>query len=443
ATGQVLFSLGTDTAGSGRVPAAFNNILGLKGTCGRVSNSGVVPACKSIDCLTVFARSTDDLSKVFAVMSDYDSSDPYARCAPVVKKGFKKNFVFGVPDTEDLQFFNDEEARKLFYKAVESLEKIGGTAKRINLRPFLDAAKLLYERSFVAERLSGNYDFFEKHLDKCLPVIQTIIGGSRKFTAADVFADRLKLSEYKKLSEEILEGIDFVVTPTTGTIYKIEDVLNDPIALNSNLGYYTNFMNLMDFCAVALPAGFRAEGEKKGLPFGITLFARAFHDEALLAVASEYTNFTSYPTGAKMLPYKTNEVKKSPECYTEVVVCGAHLKDMPLNYQLNDLEAEYVKTCSTSANYRMYLLDCTGAVKKPGLIRKDNSGCKFEVEIYRMSYEALGYFLSLIPYPLGLGKVELEDGSMLTGFICEGEAVTNARDISEYGSFRKFMKSEC
>lgn len=439
ALGQVMFSLGTDTAGSGRVPAAFNNILGLKGTCGRVSSTGVVPACKSLDCLTVFANTADDLSKVFSVISKFDKTDCYARNAPITPYGFKKNFIFGVPKDTDLEFFQDEEARKLFYKAVENLIEIGGTAKQISLKPFLDAAKLLYEGSFVAERLSGNKDFFDTQLDECLPVIKTIIGNSAKFSAVDAYSNNYKLMELKRLAMDELEGIDFVITPTTGTIYKIREVENNPIELNSNLGYYTNFMNLLDFCAVALPAGFRNTGDKKGLPFGITLFSNAFNDEALLEIASMYTNHCKYVIGANKLSYTTAQVNTLSDREMLIVVCGAHLEGLPLNYQLTQLEAKLYKKTRTSANYKMYKLD--GEVIKPGLVRSENSGFDFEVEVYKILKERVGDFLCLIPYPLGLGKVELSDGSYQTGFICEGQAISNATDISSFGSFKDYLKS--
>ena len=439
AVGQVMFSLGTDTAGSGRVPAAFNNILGLKGTCGRVSTTGVVPACKSLDCLTVFANNTDDLSKVFSVISNFDKTDCYARQSPATPYGFKENFVFGVPKDTELEFFHDDEAKQLFYKAVNNLIEIGGKAKQISLKPFLDAAKLLYEGSFVAERLSGNKDFFDTQIDDCLPVIKTIIGNSAKFSAADAYSNNYKLMELKRIAYQELEGTDFVITPTTGTIYKIKDVEHNPIELNSNLGYYTNFMNLLDFCAIALPAGFRKIGDKKGLPFGVTLFSKAFNDEALLALAARYTNYCKYPVGANKLEYTEQQVNTLTDSQMQIVVCGAHLEGLPLNYQLTQLGAMLYKKTRTSAHYKMYKLE--GEVVKPGLVRSENSGFDFEVEVYKIPKERVGDFLSLIPYPLGLGKVELSDGSFQTGFVCEGEAIKNAEDISSFGSFKSYLKS--
>lgn len=439
---QVMFSLGTDTAGSGRVPAAFNNILGLKGTCGAVSCSGVVPACRSLDCLTVFARCTDDLNEVFSVISHYDPSDIYSRkCADKVR-AFGQKFTFGVPMPEDLEFFGDSEASMLFYAAAEKLKKIGGTAKSISLKPFLQAARLLYEGSFVSERLAGNFEFFQSSIDKCLPVIKTIIGNSKNLSAYQAHQDNYRLKALKLQAYEQMAGVDFVLTPTTGTIYKIEEVENDPIALNSNLGYYTNFMNLLDFCAIALPAGIRDKGDKKGLPFGITLFAKAFCDEALLDIGARYTNLCAYKTGALMADFVPNEhMAQSDSDYMNIVVCGAHLEGLALNYQLSELDALLVKKCRTAPSYRMYRLNGSGSIVKPGMVRVQEHGTAFDVEVYRLKKTAAGSFLSQIPYPLGLGRVELEDGTFETGFICEGCAVHGCEDISEYGSFREYLKN--
>ncbi len=442
AKGHALFSLGTDTAGSGRVPAAFNNIFGLKGTVGAVSINGVVPACKTLDCLTVFAKSTDDLKTVFSVIRQYDKDDICSRHY-VENDLFSKTFTFGVPDKKSLEFFNDTQASLLFDNAVESLKSIGGIAVTIDISPFVNAAKLLYEGSFVAERFAGNREFFEKDLDKCLDVIRTIIGNSQKFSAVDSYNDRYKLLEYKRVADEILDKVDFIVTPTAPTIYSIKEVLADPIKLNSNIGYYTNFMNLLDFSAIAVPAGFRQTGEKKDLPFGVTFFTKAFKDDALLDIAARYSNYTRYPLGSMLLPFnvveESSKVSDSTEC--QLCVCGAHLKGFALNSQLSDLGGRFVKSTRTSKNYRMYIVSDDGKVIKPGLVRNSDNGESLEVEVYSISKDKLGYFMQLIPYPLGIGRVELESSDYVLGFICEGEAVKGKMDITSYGGYRAYMQS--
>ena len=442
AKGHALFALGTDTAGSGRVPAAFNNIFGLKGTVGAVSINGVVPACKTLDCLTVFAKSTDDLKTVFSVIRQYDKEDICSR--HYVKNDlFSKTFTFGVPDKKSLEFFNDTHAALLFDNAVESLKSIGGRALTIDISPFVNAAKLLYEGSFVSERLAGNKEFFEKDLDKCLDVIRTIIGNSHKFSAVDSYKDRYRLLEFKRATDEILETVDFIVTPTAPTIYSIKDVLADPIKLNSNIGYYTNFMNLLDYSAIAVPAGFRQSGEKKDLPFGVTFFSKAFKDDALLDIAARYSNFTRYPLGSMMLPFTDVEesTKVSDSDESLLCVCGAHLKGFTLNSQLSELGARFVKSTRTSKNYRMYIVSDDGKVVKPGLVRDSDNGESLEVEVYSISKDKLGYFIQLIQYPLGIGRVELESSDYILGFICEGEAVKGKKDITSFGGYRAYMQS--
>lgn len=442
ATSQVMFALGTDTAGSGRVPAAFNNIVGLKGTCGRVSCTGVVPACKSIDCLTVFARNTDDLNLIFSVISKYDREDCYSRKIDGIPHGFSENFCFGIPDPDDLEFFSDDEAERLYYESIMRFKELGGIPVKFKLRPFLEAAKLLYEGSFVTERLSGNKEFFDNNLDKCLEVIQTIIGNSRKFSAADAYNNNYRLAELKRLAYEQLSGIDFAVIPTTGTIYRINEVNEDPISLNSNLGYYTNFMNLLDFCALALPAGFRNKGPKEGLPFGITIFSRAFYDEALLKIGAGYCNLCKYKTGANMLEYMPNSIPTLLSDTMDVAVFGAHLKGMPLHNQLQKIDAYFVERTVTAPHYRMYLLRNSSGILKPGVVMSYGDGSSIELELYRIKKSQIGDFLDLIPYPLGLGKVELFDGRWVTGFICERDAVKGCMDISSYGGFRNYIEQE-
>lgn len=430
ALGEVLFSLGTDTAGSGRVPAAFNNIIGVKGTCGRVSTSGVVPACRSLDCVTVFAKSLEDASIAWQAMAVFDEKDPFARSSTVLEP-VKAGFSFGVPDK--LDFLEDEEAQLLYEQAIEKFKSLGGHEIKFKLDPFLKAAKLLYESAFVSERLAGLEAFFTEQEEACLPVIRTIIGGGRGFSSLDLYNTQYKLAALKREAELELKKCDFAVLPTAATIYRIAEVEANPIELNSRLGLYTNFMNLLDYAALALPAGFRSKGPKEGLPFGITLFKQAFGDEALMQIGRLYIEGTS----EKLAKTEDTELAR-----TSLAVVGAHLTGMPLNYQLLERGARLIKTTKTAASYKLFKLSGS-KVPKPGLARVANEqkGRSYTVELYSMPINQLGSFLALIPAPLGLGQVQLVDGSSVLGFICEGYALEEATDISEFAGWKEYLES--
>ena len=440
ATSQVCFSLGTDTAGSGRVPAAFNNILGLKGTKGRISCSGVVPACKSLDCVTIFAQTAADLAAVWPIAAQFDPQDPFAREA-LPAKAIAASFRFGVPASEQLKFFGDEAAEVLFWQSVKTLETLGGEAVTVDLDPFLQAARLLYEGPWVAERLAAIKDFFRADPGRCLPVIQTIVGGAESRSAVDAYEALYKLQRLKRIADAELAKVDLIVTPTTGTIYQIGEVLNDPIQLNSNLGYYTNFMNLLDYSAIALPCGFRTGGDKQELPFGITLFAPAFQDDVLLALGDQWQRQLALPLGAghQPLPADTPVVVMPQADTIDVVVCGAHLSGLPLNWQLTERNAVLVQTTTTAACYRMYAL-AGGPPYRPGLIRDEQVGKAIDVEVWRVPAEHFGSFVAGIPAPLGIGKVQLADGAWVSGFICEPYGIAGAEEITALGGWRHYMR---
>jgi len=282
AKGLVSFSLGTDTAGSGRVPAAFNNLVGLKPSRGLISTTGVVPACRSLDCVSIFALSTTDAEQVIKIAAGFDPSDGYSRPMPKHMPEFAPNFRFGVPT--ELSFFGDSEYQRLYTESLLNLEKIGGTAVKIDFSPFQAAAQLLYSGAWVVERYTALKDFLTKQPQQILPVIQTILDGALKYSASDVFQGFYRLAELQQQTRLKWQNIDVLALPTTGTIYRIKEVETNPIELNTNLGYYTNFVNLLDLAAIALPAGFRADG----LPFGITLIAPAFSDSSLIELAKRF-----------------------------------------------------------------------------------------------------------------------------------------------------------
>lgn len=442
ALGQVVFSLGTDTAGSGRVPASFNNLYGLKGTKGRVSCTGVVPACQNLDCVTIFSTTAADAKAVWQVAGAFDPVDPFARPA-VAAKAMPAAFTFGVPAAEQLGFFGDEAAEMLFWQSVETLKALGGEAVTINLDPFVQAAKLLYEGPYVAERLAAIKAFFRDDPTRCLPVIQTIVGGAEKRAAVEAYEALYALQRYKRVTDAELAKVDFIVTPTAGTIYPIADVEADPIQLNSNLGHYTNFMNLLDYCAIAISSGFRITGSKRGLPFGVTLFAAAFQDDALLAIADLWQRKLDLPLGAtgQEFPANTPVVAQPTNGMIDVLVCGAHLSGLPLNWQLTDRKAFLKQVTETAKAYRMYAL-AGGPPYRPGLIRDTENGAAIAVEVWSVPAEHFGSFVAGIPAPLGIGKVELADGSWVSGFICEPYGLDGAIDITQLGSWRAYLASK-
>lgn len=278
------FSLGTDTAGSGRVPAAFNNLIGLKATKGVLSTSGVVPACRSLDCVTVFAKELDSIKEVFEIVNACDEEDIYSRVYEKVECEEKAKFSFAIPKKEQLKFFGDEEAKKLFKEAVKKFESLGGKAFEIDYEPFNESANLLYSGPWVVERFIAIKDVITKTPQIVEPTVRKIINGGENINAINYFESEYILKKNRKKAEKLFEEFEFMLTPTTGTIYKIEEVNNNPIELNTNLGYYTNYMNLLDLSAIAVPAGNRTNG----LPFGVTVVAKNFEEEKLLSYASKY-----------------------------------------------------------------------------------------------------------------------------------------------------------
>lgn len=438
ALGQVSFSLGTDTAGSGRVPAAFNNLIGLKPTKGRFSTTGVVPACRSLDCVSIFALNPDDTETVFNALDEYDANDSYARKvqSPSINNNEKKKV--GLPKSEQLSFFGDKEYEKLFDTFIKSIPSEKYDIVRIDFSPFIEAAKLLYQGPWVAERYAAIESFIEDNPDALFPVTKEIISPARNINAVDAFKSFYQLQEYKRQADNILQQFDFILTPTTGTHYRIEEENNDPIQTNTCLGYYTNFMNLLDYTALAIPAGFK----QNGLPFGVTLFSDPFKDKFLLDQAKVLMNSKQHKMGATEFVRDIDETNISDVKPTtlDVAVCGAHLSGMPLNHQLTERNATLIKACKTAKSYRLYAL-AGGPPYRPGLIKVKEGGAAIDVEVWRMPLEHFGSFMSGIPHPLGIGKAELEDGTTVNSFICEAFAISDAEDITGYGSWRNYIAS--
>lgn len=440
ALGLVSFSLGTDTAGSGRVPAAFNNLIGLKPSRGLLSMSGVVPACRSLDCVNIFALSTDDADTVFGQAAVYDSSDDYARSNPFSNNARhygmpQGEFVFAVPQKAQLEFFGNESARGLFEQAVSKLQEMGGKKQEIDFTPFLEAARLLYEGPWVAERYAAIEPMISQQPDALLPEIRTIIGGAEGKSAVETFKAEYQLQHYCQRARLLLGQVDFLLTPTAGTIYTIDQVQADPIRLNSNLGYYTNFMNLLDCSAVAVPVGFL----EKGIPWGVSLVAPAMRDRKLLSYANRWQQAMQLPLGALQQALSFgNEATVGFNDEIPLVVCGAHLQGLPLNWQLTERGAHLLEKTMTSASYRMYALT-GGPPYRPGLVRDEQYGGNIEVEVWSVPKAEFGSFVAGIPAPLGIGKVELQNGRWLAGFICESYGIAGATEITQLGSWRNYL----
>lgn len=444
AKGIVCFSLGTDTAGSGRVPAAFNNLVGYKPTRGWLSTRGVVPACRSLDCVSVFAFTAEDVANVSAVITGYDNEDIYSRerVAHTMDFGRTQNFTFGVPKAAQREFFGNVASERLFEAHIAHLQGLGGKAIDIDFRPFLEAARLLYEGPWIGERYAAIRTFFEQNKAQVISPVREIIANAAGFSAADVYDGIYRLRTLKREADRIWNDVNCLVTPTAGTIYTIQAMLQDPISLNANLGYYTNFMNLLDYTAVAVPAGFQSDG----LPFGVTLSAPAHQDYSLLQLAARVQQAYSLPLGATgiqaAVQLKNSLFSKLVESnQVRVAVCGAHLSGLPLNNELTSRNAKLLACTKTSSDYRLYALS-EDVPRRPGMVhvKENEQGYAIEVEVWELPVAELGSFVAGIPKPLGIGTITLDNGEMVHGFLCEQYAVSNAIDISHLGGWRAYLK---
>jgi len=440
ALGLASFSLGTDTAGSGRVPAAFNNLVGYKPTLGSLSMRGVVPACRSLDAMSIFALTAEDAAHVARVAVKYDAADPWSRTAGrAARAGFGRapTFRFAVPRAAQLEFFGNAAYASLFDAAVQRLRALGGESCEVDIEPMLSTARLLYEGPWVAERYLATESLLASQPDAMLEVTRQIISGGARPAALDAFRALYRLKELTRQAHAVWEAAPVLLLPTAGTHYRIADEQADPIRLNSTLGRYTNFVNLMDLAAVALPAGFTPEG----LPFGVSLIAPAWSDADLLALAARSHRAAVSTLGAMSLPLPAAEMlPAAADGAIDVMVCGAHMSGLPLNKQLLERGAWQVSTTRTAPVYRFYALP-GGPPFRPGLVRVKDAGVAIDVEVWRVPAEHFGSFVAGIPAPLGIGKVKLEDGSEVSGFMCESLGVADATDISALGGWRQYLAS--
>lgn len=425
ARGQAAFSLGTDTAGSGRVPAAFNGLVGLKPTRGLVSTQGVVPACRSLDCVSIFSHAVGDAELVLSVCQGFDPDDPYSRREPERPDRAPIRRV-GVPTKESLEFFGDAESGKLFAQAAADLAGLGLTRVPVDLGPFRAAGALLYSGPFIAERLHAIGPFLDAHPNDVHPVVKTLLEGARGLTAVDVFAGEHRLAELKRKADQIFQTIDALLVPTAPTHYGIDEMLKDPIRLNTRLGTYTNFVNLLDLSALAVPAGHR----DSGLPFGVTLIGQAFHDARLGALGRLFLGEAGAPAGPA-----------PSDGRVLLAVAGAHLSGQPLNRELTDRGARLVTSTRTAPGYRLYALGTDPP--KPGLIHAPaETDSSIEVEVWELDERGFGSFTAGVPAPMTIGTTRLGDGTRVKGFSCEGYALAGAEEITRFGGWRGYLASK-
>ncbi|MBV8534922.1 MAG: allophanate hydrolase [Alphaproteobacteria bacterium] len=437
--GLVSFALGTDTAGSGRVPAGFTNIVGLKPTRGLISAAGVVPACRTRDCVSIFALTAHDALAVLRVAAAPDHADPYSRRADVGAAVRPPQFRFALPRPTQREFFGDAAARAEYEAGIERLVAMGGAPVEIDYAPFRAAAKLLYEGPWLAERLHATQDLLIRQPDALHPVTRKIIAGGNTYSGLDAYRGLYKLEELRAAAAPLWSTADILYVPTTGTIYTVAEIEADPIRLNANLGVYTNFVNFFDLSAIAVPSGFRpAGGPKSGTPIGATFIAPAFCEGLLAAFGAEFHARAGVSLGATGAPVPARPAAPEvPADAIDVAVVGAHLSGQPLNAQLTSIGAVLRRRARTAPAYRFYALP--GPPPRPGLVRVAEGGAAIECEVWSVPAAKFGGFVAGIAAPLGIGKVALEDGTQTCGFICEPLGVTEAEDITRFGGWRKYL----
>ncbi|MDA0338682.1 MAG: allophanate hydrolase [Proteobacteria bacterium] len=441
AHGIVTFSLGTDTAGSGRVPAALNNIVGLKPSLGALSSTGAVPACRTLDCISVFALSVPDAWAAFDVAAKFDATDPYSLDRPAIGFGpVPDTFRVGVPSVDSIEFFGDEIQARTFEDALEALEGQGATIVEIDFTPFYDTAKLLYEGAWVAERLTAIEDFYHQNPEALHRVTRQIIGGAETLSATQAFGGFYRLQSLRRQLAPVIGSVDMLCVPTIPTFYSVADLEADPITPNSNFGTYTNFVNLLDLCGMAVPMAPRSDGR----PGSVTLLAPAGRDgtvASLAALLHGNAGLDMGATGHKAPAYSAPTPKAGPG-EIEFVVVGAHMSGMALAWQMKERGARFLRSAQTATCYRMHAL--SGDPERPAMVRlsDDEQGASFACEVWAFPEHTLGGFLAGLPSPLSLGKVSLDDGNYYTGFLAEAALASAAPDISHFGGWRAYQASK-
>lgn len=428
AQGIVPFALGTDTAGSGRVPAGMNGIAGLKPSLGALSTRGVVPACRTLDCVSIFAHSVGEAGRVLAVACGFDAADPWSRRIPPLTTVRPLGLLrIGVPRVAERRFFGDTQAEAAYEAALDEIAALGARIEEIPFEVFHRVAALLYEGPWVAERYAAIEDLIATRPEALHPVTREITLRALRYSAVDAFKGSYGLAALQREAEPVLASVDLLCVPTMPTCYTVEEVLAAPIATNSNLGTYTNFVNLLGLCGVTLPLGSRADGR----PSSVTLLARDGADEQLVALAATLEG--SAVTAGPATPVSS----ASPRI--EIAVVGAHMAGLPLNHELTGIGATFGRAARTRDDYRLFELPGTNP-RKPGLLRIEaGRGHAIETEIWSLEPAAFGQFVSRIPAPLCIGTIALADGATVQGFLVEAEAVRDARDVSSFGGWRHYL----
>lgn len=418
AAGLVAFALGTDTAGSGRVPAAFNHLVGLKPSKGRWSSTGLVPACRTLDCITVFASNTEDAALVDTIAAGFDATDSLSRDLPDVPRARRR---IGVPRPEQCRWFGDIESEFLYRQALDGLD---AELVEIDLAPLDEAARLLYDGPWVAERTAALQGLLLDNPDAIHPVVREIVEGGFGYSAIDAFNGAYRLAELARLAEAMWQQVDLLALPTAPTSYRVAEMLAEPIRLNASLGAYTNFVNLLDMAAIAVPTGTYASG----VGFGVTLMGPAGTDRALLEAANAL-----FPAPASPPPLDLEGRMET----VKLAVVGAHLEGMPLHWQLTSRDAKFVAATTTAPTYKLYAM-AESVPPKPALVHSED-GAAIALEVYELDMAAFGSFVAEVPPPLAIGTVTLADGSMVKGFVAEPRAMTGAEDITALGGWRAYI----
>jgi allophanate hydrolase len=435
ARGIVSFALGTDTAGSGRIPAALNNIVGLKPTRGALSARGVVPACRTLDCVSIFATTVADAWKIEGIAAGFDPADGYSRPIALGNAVRPPVVRLGVPDAASMVLDSDI-ARSAFAAALAAFPDFGAKPKPIDLAPFYAAAQRLYEGAWVAERYAAIRDFVEKKPEAIFPVTRQIIEGSRRFSAADAFADQYRLADLARATGAVWNEIDVLVVPSMPDICTVDQIAADPLVPNRRLGTYTNFVNLLDLCAIAVPGPFRSDGRAAG----VTLIAPAGRDGLLAALAAEIHARAGVAIGATGRALPDAPLPKPAAAGIPIAVVGAHLSGMALNHELTARGGTLAKATTTAPAYRLYALP-GGPPHRPGLVRVAADGAPIAVEVWSLPPAAFGDFVAGIPSPLGIGTLALSDGTSVKGFLCEAIVTDGAKDITSFGGWRAYVAS--
>jgi allophanate hydrolase len=441
ARGIVPLALGTDTAGSGRVPAALNNIVGLKPSLGLVSTTGVVPACRSLDCVSLFALTVGDAFAALQAIAASDEVDPYSRplsLGPLSPP--QPQLRLGVPRAADRFFLGSREAQVAFEQAEQIVSRSGASLEHIDLTPFFEAAKLLYEGPWVAERTAAVGDFIARRPGDVHPVTRAIISRGASKSAVDAFRGLHRLAELRTEARRLLSDIDMLMVPTVPAACSMAEVEADPIGLNSKLGTYTNFVNLLDVAALAVPVSLTSEG----VPFGVTLLASAGQDAQIAGFGALLHGRCDLPLGALGAPLPPLPPFADGPMVDEVAIAvvGAHLSGMPLNRELRALGARFLEATSTAEDYHLFAFE-GGEVRRPGLLRvPGGTGAAIELEIWALPVKAFGRFVAAVPPPLTIGTIRLSDGRLVKGFLAEAQAVAGARNVSSFGGWRAFVAAE-